>query len=331
MAINIAQREKYIVAQARKLGLDPAAVLAIASHEGLSGGIGDGGHAFGPFQMNDAGGVLTGAPASHHSNAYAWSNAGIMQALKAMATVAGGLSGRKAVTAIATRYERPADPAAEIKDAMSVYGTVGNVHGTVTNGGGTTPGGPGSGILSSGGKQFDTGQYKSQLAMTMMQDATTRAQGGTPPDLLTQMAALREAATTKVNNAAGPGGISIPGSGSGLGSRAATIAGKQVGTPYVWGGESKAGFDCSGLVAWTYAKLGINLPRTAAAQGKAGRAVSYKNLQPGDILVENNGDHVVMYAGDGKVVQAPHTGTNVQYSPLSWFSSSQYHARRIVG
>jgi cell wall-associated NlpC family hydrolase len=186
------------------------------------------------------------------------------------------------------------------------------------------------GTIQHGSMQFDQAQYKTQLAMTMMQDATARATGQQPPDLLSQMQAIRAAATTKVSNAAGAGGVPVAG-GGGVGSRAAHIASKQIGTPYVWGGESKAGFDCSGLVQFAYSKLGISLPRTAAEQGKAGRGVSYKNLKPGDILVENNGDHVVMYAGNGQVVQAPHTGTNVQYSPLSYFPSSQYYARRIVG
>jgi len=319
-------RAHYIAQEAARLGLDPKAVLAIAQHEGLSGRIGDGGHAFGPFQLNNAGGVLTNQPAGHQNNDWAWSNQGIIWALKRMATVAGGLTGRQAVTAIASRFERPADVQGEINDAWSHYGHVSGAGGAIQSGGAT----PSPGTIQVGNTQFDQGQYKAQLAMTMMQDATARATGTQPPDLLTQMQAIRAAATTKVSNAAGAGGIPL-GGGSGIGSKAAHIAGKQVGTPYVWGGESKAGFDCSGLVQFAYSRLGIKLPRTAAEQGQAGRAVSYKNLKPGDILVENNGDHVVMYAGNGQVVQAPHSGTNVQYSPLSYFPSSQYYARRIVG
>jgi cell wall-associated NlpC family hydrolase len=329
--VNIAERRQYIVKQARRLGLDPAAVIAVASREGLSGGVGDGGHAFGPFQMNDAGGVLTGDPnPQHHTNAYAWSNQGILRALRAQATVAGGLTGRAAVHALVYNYERPADKAGEFTGAMAALGHVGASSGTVP---GAQPGAPGSGVVQTGKHtQFDTGQFKNQLAMSMMQDATTRAQGGTPPPMLDTIAQLRAAATTRVNNAAGPGGIPTGGgAGTGIGAHAARIAANQIGTPYVWGGESKSGFDCSGLVQFTYAKLGIQLPRTAAEQGTAGRAVSFKNLKAGDLLVENNGDHVVMYAGNGRVVAAPHSGQNVQYQPLNYFPSSQYHARRIVG
>ncbi len=155
---------------------------------------------------------------------------------------------------------------------------------------------------------------------------------GTPSQvpLDQQLTAIRKAATSKVSALGQPLATS-PGGDGGVGSRASAIAIRQIGTPYVWGGESKAGFDCSGLVQFAYAKLGIKLPRTAAQQGQSGRSVSYANLKPGDLLVANSGDHVVMYAGNGQVVQAPHTGTNVGYAPLSYFPSSQYSARRIVG
>ncbi len=321
-------REAYLAAQARKLGLDPRAVLAIAAHEGLSGGVGDGGHAFGPGQLNDAGGVLTNAPANEHNNKWAWSNAGINFWLKGVAQVAGGLTGKAAIDNITKRYERPANPAAEIADAWSRY-----------KGGGAAAPGPaftgGPNAASAGSSQsvhFDAAQFRAQSGMLLMQDAAARAAGQAPTqDLSAGLEAIRKAATTKVDNSLGAGGIPVAGGGGGLGGRVTAIAGKQVGTPYVWGGESKSGFDCSGLVQYCYGKLGIQLPRTAAEQGKTGRAVAYKNLKPGDLLVENSGDHVVMYAGNGKVVAAPHTGTNVQYQPLNYFPSSQYYARRIVG
>jgi cell wall-associated NlpC family hydrolase len=190
-------------------------------------------------------------------------------------------------------------------------------------------------VQTSGGASqathFDAALYTKQAAMMMLDDAAQRANGVQPTtDLFSQLEAARKAATTRVDVSTGTA-MPTAGAGGGLGGRVAAIAAKQIGTPYVWGGESKAGFDCSGLVQYAYAKLGIKLPRTAAEQGTAGRPVSYKNLKPGDLLVENNGDHVVMYAGNGKVIQAPHTGTNVQSSPLSWFPSDQYYARRIVG
>jgi hypothetical protein len=114
-----------IVQGARARGLDPAAVLAVASQEGLSGRIGDGGHAYGPFQLNNAGGVLTGKFPNltpQQRQAWASSPAGINYALDGIANVAKGLKGQQAVNAIVTRFERPANPGKEIAGANASYG-----------------------------------------------------------------------------------------------------------------------------------------------------------------------------------------------------------------
>lgn len=327
---GIATRERlaYIRQQAIKKHLDVRAVFAIASHEGLSGGVGDGGHAFGPGQMNDAGGVLTGAPAGHHNNRWAWSNQGINTWLNGLAHVAAGLHGRAAVSAIATRYERPADIQGEIADAMAHYGRVGM-------GGGAAPrqaaGGP---VALSANRQFDASQFHKQAGMILLQSAAAQANGMPvdPNATLSMLQKARSAAMMKVQTAPGPGqGMPVAGANHGIGGRAVAIAARQIGTPYVWGGTNKSGFDCSGLTQFVYGKLGINIPRLAADQGRAGRAVNYSHLRPGDLLVEGNGDHVVMFAGNGRVIEAPHTGEKVKYAPLSWFPPSQYNARRIVG
>lgn len=108
-------------------GLDARAVLAIASHEGLSGGIGDGGHAFGPFQLNNAGGVITGkfqGQSAGQINHWAWTPGGIDYALNAIDKAAGGLHGLPAIQAITNRFERPANPGAEIADASRHYGGI---------------------------------------------------------------------------------------------------------------------------------------------------------------------------------------------------------------
>jgi cell wall-associated NlpC family hydrolase len=322
--VNIRARERYIARRARALGLDPKAVLAIAAHEGLSGGVGDGGHAFGPFQLNDAGGVLTNHPASHHSNQWAWSNEGINYALAGIAKVAKGLKGKAAVTAIATRFERPQDPQGEIADAMAHYGKMGSF------------GGPGQ-IVSAGRKQvtrFDQETFRKQAGALLMQSAVEASQGNlsAASSLGSSLEAARKAATIRMKVNADGSPDHGPG-GGGLGEKLVKTAAKQLGQPYVWGGESRAegGFDCSGLIQWAASQLGIKLPRVAADQGRAGHGVAYKNIRPGDLLVAKDGHHVVMYAGKGKVIAAPHTGTTVQWQPLSYFPPSQYKARRIVG
>jgi hypothetical protein len=159
-------RIQYIIQQARADGLDPEAVLAIAGHEGLSGGIGDGGHAFGPFQENNAGGVLTGrfkgqTPAQ--LNAWAWSHAGINDALNRIAAVAGGLKGNAAINAITTRFERPANPQAEIADAEAHYGHYGAGGPVNVQGGVSVPGTPGAGSIVAGGNSLSR-QQLAQLA-----------------------------------------------------------------------------------------------------------------------------------------------------------------------
>lgn len=108
---------RQIRARAAHYGIDPQAALAVASSEGLSGGVGDGGHAFGPFQLNDAGGVLTGRAGNHRG--FAESPAGIDWALQQIAGVAKGLHGRAAVESIVRRFERPADPGSEITRALA--------------------------------------------------------------------------------------------------------------------------------------------------------------------------------------------------------------------
>jgi len=122
------------------------------------------------------------------------------------------------------------------------------------------------------------------------------------------------------------GGSSSP---SGQGGTALHAAQSQLGVPYVWGGETPGqGFDCSGLTQWAWGQAGISIPRVAAAQWQALPHVSVQKLEPGDLLFYFNldgdfqVDHVVMYAGTingvPTVIQAPHTGATVSYSPV-WF------------
>lgn len=105
--------------------LDPRAALAVFGTEGLSGGIGDGGHAFGPAQLNNAGGVITGKFAGQSPeqiNQWAWSPAGIDYALAGINRVAAGLHGQAAINAIVSQFERPQDIPREITRATQNYG-----------------------------------------------------------------------------------------------------------------------------------------------------------------------------------------------------------------
>jgi cell wall-associated NlpC family hydrolase len=93
-----------------------------------------------------------------------------------------------------------------------------------------------------------------------------------------------------------------------------------LGVPYLYGGASPAGFDCSGLAMYCYAQAGIAIPRTATAQQKASTPVSLSDLQPGDLVFFGDADasyHVGIYVGDGTMIHAPHTGALVGHSSIS--------------
>jgi peptidoglycan DL-endopeptidase CwlO len=113
---------------------------------------------------------------------------------------------------------------------------------------------------------------------------------------------------------------------------AASAAMSQLGTPYVWGGASPGGFDCSGLVMWAFAQVGVSLPHSSYGQYGYGVPVSRDQLQAGDLVFFDGLGHVGIYIGGGQFVHAPHTGDVVKISSLSegWYSSTYVGARRIL-
>ncbi|MER6085784.1 NlpC/P60 family protein, partial [Streptomyces sp. NPDC001833] len=100
------------------------------------------------------------------------------------------------------------------------------------------------------------------------------------------------------------------------GSLAVAFARGRLGVPYRWGGTGAGGYDCSGLVQAAWAEAGVRLPRTAAAQARTGSRTSRARLRPGDLVFTSSFGHVQLYAGDGRVIEAAHTGTRVRYAPL---------------
>jgi len=103
--------------------------------------------------------------------------------------------------------------------------------------------------------------------------------------------------------------------GSSVGQQAIAAARGQLGVPYVWGGTSPDGFDCSGLTQFAFEKAGIELPRTSRAQAQEGQEVSEANMQPGDLIFFNSPvSHVGIYIGGGKMIEAPQTGSDVKIS-----------------
>jgi cell wall-associated NlpC family hydrolase len=97
----------------------------------------------------------------------------------------------------------------------------------------------------------------------------------------------------------------------------------QIGKPYVFGASGPSSYDCSGLTSAAWASVGINIPRTSEEQWAGLPHVPTADMEPGDILVFNGAGHVGIYVGGGMMVDAPHTGLNVQKVALSgWYSST---------
>lgn len=143
---------------------------------------------------------------------------------------------------------------------------------------------------------------------------------------------LHQTTTTSVTTNGGqPGqpstfsGGNLPQNSAGSTGGLVGFARKFLGVPYVWGGTSPNGFDCSGFVQYVYKHMGVNLPRISADQARAGKRVGFADLRPGDLVAvdnssRNNGaDHIGIYIGNGMVINAPHPGASVQIDHLSAF------------
>lgn len=112
----------------------------------------------------------------------------------------------------------------------------------------------------------------------------------------------------------------------------ADLAQQYVGSRYVWGGSSPAGFDCTGFVMWVFGQFGVSLPHNEAGQLDSGERVSAEELQPGDVLVFANTyrrglSHVGIYLGEGRFVHAVDESHGVLISNLG----DGYWGSRLVG
>lgn len=129
---------------------------------------------------------------------------------------------------------------------------------------------------------------------------------------------------TKVKPVTTRGQIVSYGNASGV----AGVALKYLGTPYVYGGTSPNGFDCSGFTQYVFRQMGVSLPRTSGSQSRAGQYVSLSNIKSGDLLYGPG--HVGIYIGNGQFVHSPVPGQSVRVQPISAFPSLS-HGVRVIG
>lgn len=109
--------------------------------------------------------------------------------------------------------------------------------------------------------------------------------------------------------------------GNDLRSKLVQNVAKYKGTPYVWGGASPGGFDCSGLIKYVYGKMGVKVPRVSQQQATMGKVTNVRNLKPGDFVAwgssPSTATHIAVYAGNGMVWESPRRGSSVRLRAIS--------------
>src|SRR5690348_13185841 len=144
--------------------------------------------------------------------------------------------------------------------------------------------------------------------------------------LLAELTPVQQAPVGPGGGTGGGGGTPPPvykGPTSTQAEKVVAFAYAQIGKPYVFGASGPDSYDCSGLTSAAWASVGISIPRTSQEQWASLPHVPTADMQPGDILVFNGAGHVGIYVGGGMMIDAPHTGLNVQKVALSgWYAST---------
>ena len=165
-------------------------------------------------------------------------------------------------------------------------------------------------------------------------EALTAALGGTNGTDISSLAnSLGLGSTTAIGALKGiTAPATVPASGAATGNDVVAMAKKYIGVPYVWGGTNPAtGMDCSGFTQRVFKDLGIEIPRVVSDQMRQGTPVaSLAEAKPGDLLVSFGGDHISIYLGNGKAIDAPVPGKTIQIRDAWEQHSNLTSIRRIV-
>lgn len=147
----------------------------------------------------------------------------------------------------------------------------------------------------------------------------------TPPDFLSGQMQATDPTAAAGDSSAGSalGSLTAPNTGSSLRDKIISMGMQYIGTPYVWGGTTPGGFDCSGLMQYIFGKAGVKLPRISYQQADYGKRINLDALQAGDLVAWNDStrnagaDHIALYIGNGQILEAPHTGASVRVRTLT--------------
>ena len=174
-----------------------------------------------------------------------------------------------------------------------------------------------------------TGYISKSLVSDTAVETTSRSNGG-------QRKTETQSANTEEQETKQEESIIVPSTGS-SGADIAEFAKQFVGYSYVYGGTTPSGFDCTGFAYYVYNSCGVSLSRSCSVQSRSGVEVSRDELQPGDLILFNNGGngtigHVGIYIGDGYIVHAQNSRTGVVTSTINsgYYNTYYYSARRIV-
>jgi cell wall-associated NlpC family hydrolase len=165
-----------------------------------------------------------------------------------------------------------------------------------------------------------------QIAQLQKAEAARQAKLAAAAREAARKAALAEAArkralaalrATRLGPSGGSASVNVFVPSTADSSDVVSISMKYLGSPYVWGGSSPSGFDCSGFVLYVYAKVGVSLPHSSRMQYGSGLAESRADLQPGDLVFFGNPiHHVGIYIGGGKMINAAGTGLGVRIDSI---------------